>query len=112
MSVSVVNVQTTRGAQSKMGVPPGLRSCHTAKVGDYWVEGHVPAHIIQRLIAESPNDIVGLTVPGMPIGSPGMEGPNAQNYNVLAVAADGSTRVYATLKGYTEPQQPGVKVVR
>ena len=111
MTVDVVNVQTTRGAQSKLGVPREFGSCHTAKVGDYWVEGHVPADLIQRLLAEKPDDIVGLTVPGMPIGSPGMEGPNPQQYEVLAVAADGSTQVYANRQGHTEPQ-PGEKVDR
>ncbi|NNE88806.1 MAG: DUF411 domain-containing protein [Silicimonas sp.] len=110
MSVSVVNVQTTRGAQSKLGVPPEFASCHTAKVGDYWVEGHVPADLIKQLMAEKPADVVGLTVPGMPIGSPGMEGPNPQEYEILAVAADGSTRVYDSRQGHSKPQPPGEDV--
>lgn len=109
MTVRVVNVQSTRSAQSRFGVPRTLGSCHTAKVGDYWIEGHVPADLIERLMAEQPDDIRGLTVPGMPIGSPGMEGPNPEEYEVLAVASDGSTQVYATRQGHAEPQhaEPG-----
>lgn len=104
LEVSVVNVGNTRGAQSRVGVPRKLGSCHTAVVGDYWVEGHVPADLIKRLMTEKPTDIVGLTVPGMPIGSPGMEGPNPQQYEVLAVAADGSIRVYDTRQGQSRPE--------
>ena len=77
------------------GVPPHLSSCHTGVVDGYVVEGHVPADVIDRMLKERP-DIRGLAVPGMPIGSPGMEGPNPQPYDVLALMHDGSTQVYAT----------------
>lgn len=99
LSVSVVSVRDTRSIQSQMGVPRQLGSCHTAVVGDYWVEGHVPADLIQRLVAEKPDDIRGIVVPGMSIGSPGMEGPNPVRYNVLAYGADGNTTVYAMRQG-------------
>jgi hypothetical protein len=75
-------------------VPARLRSCHLAVVDKYIVEGHVPADLIQRLLRERP-DVVGLAVPGMPIGSPGMEGPNPQSYSILSFKADGSTAEFA-----------------
>lgn len=77
------------------GIPYELGACHTATVGDYVVEGHVPADVIKRMLEEKP-DIRGITVPGMPIGSPGMEGPNPQSYDILALKKDGTTEVYAT----------------
>lgn len=75
------------------GIPEEASGCHTAVVAGYTVEGHVPADIIDRLIAERP-DIVGVTVPGMPEGSPGMEGPNPVPYNVWSVDRSGELRVY------------------
>ena len=77
-----------------LGVPPEAASCHTAVIGGYFIEGHVPAEDITRLLDEHP-DISGLAVPGMPIGSPGMEGPNPQAYSVLAVQKDGKSKVFA-----------------
>lgn len=77
------------------GLAPDLQSCHTAKIGGYVVEGHVPASDIQRLLAEKP-DAVGLTVPGMPMGSPGMEaGGEKEPYEVLLVRRDGTTEVFS-----------------
>jgi len=76
-----------------MGVPDALQSCHTAVVGKYIVEGHVPADVIKKLLAEKPA-VMGLAVPGMPMGSPGMEGSSKQPYNVIAFERDGKTRVY------------------
>lgn len=99
--VSVVNVPNTQPVQSRVGVPRRLGSCHTAVVGDYWVEGHVPADLILRLMADKPEDIRGIAVPGMPAGSPGMEGPNPVRYDVLAYGSDGNTTVYATRQGLT-----------
>lgn len=83
--------------KASRGVPRQARSCHTAIVGGYVVEGHVPAADIQRLLKERPS-IVGIAVPGMPIGSPGMEvpGTRAQPYDVIAFETDGSTRVFAS----------------
>lgn len=76
------------------GVPPALGSCHTAKVGGYVIEGHVPASDIQRLLKERPK-VTGLAVPGMPAGSPGMEGPTRERYEVLTFDKAGRTTVYA-----------------
>ena len=75
-------------------VPPTATSCHTALVGSYVVEGHVPAADIKRMLAEQPK-IKGLTVPGMPIGSPGMEGPAPEKYDTLAFTETGKITVFA-----------------
>lgn len=81
--------------KARLGVPPELASCHTAEVEGYFLEGHVPAADARRLLDERPK-ARGLSVPGMPLGSPGMEVPGqSQAYDVLLVAADGSSRVYA-----------------
>lgn len=82
--------------KERVGIPFGKGSCHTAEVGGYFVEGHVPATDIRRLLAERP-DAKGLTLPGMPIGSPGMELPGraAEPYDVLLVARDGSISVFS-----------------
>jgi hypothetical protein len=77
------------------GLPHRLASCHTAFVDGYLVEGHVPASDVQRLLEERP-PIAGLAVPGMPVGSPGMEGPNPVSYDVLAFDAKGGVQVYST----------------
>ena len=78
------------------GISPQQASCHTADVEGYVIEGHVPASAIQRLLSERPN-IRGLAVPGMPMGSPGMEvaGVEAERFDVLAIAHDGTTTVFA-----------------
>lgn len=76
-----------------MGVPDALQSCHTAVVDRYVIEGHVPADVIKKLLAEKPA-VMGLAVPGMPMGSPGMEGSPRQAYNVVAFERDGKSRVY------------------
>ncbi len=76
------------------GIPSKLTSCHTGKIGGYVIEGHVPAEDVKRLLEEKP-EAIGLTVPGMPIGSPGMEGPNPESYDVLLIKPDGSTEVFA-----------------
>ncbi|MBT3042828.1 MAG: DUF411 domain-containing protein [Candidatus Thiodiazotropha sp. (ex Codakia orbicularis)] len=77
-----------------LNVPQGLQSCHTAVVGDYVVEGHVPAKEIVRLLREKPA-VEGISVPGMPMGSPGMEGPRRDNYDVLIFDGKGKTEVYS-----------------
>lgn len=76
------------------GVPPTLGACHTARVNGYTIEGHVPAADIQRLLKERPK-VVGLAVPGMPTGSPGMEGAYKERYETLAFDRNGRTTVYA-----------------
>jgi hypothetical protein len=76
-------------------VPASLRSCHTAVVGKYVIEGHVPADVVRQLLKEAPAAVVGLSAPNMPVGSPGMEGPNAKPYSIVAFKADGSSYEYA-----------------
>ncbi|MEK6805773.1 MAG: DUF411 domain-containing protein [Pseudomonadota bacterium] len=81
--------------KARLGVPPNLASCHTAQVGGYVVEGHVPAEDIRRLLTEKPA-IKGIAVPGMPIGSPGMEvGDQKESFEVIAFQAAGEPVVYA-----------------
>ena len=77
----------------EQGIPPRLHSCHTGVVGPYVIEGHVPGPIIVRLLQERPA-VAGLAVPGMPIGSPGMEGPNPQPYEVFSFDREGQVHVY------------------
>ena len=85
--------------RARLGLPQKLGSCHTALVGGYAIEGHVPAREIRRLLQERP-DAIGLAVPGMPVGSPGMDAPiygkRRDPHDVLLVRRDGSTRVYAS----------------
>ena len=92
--VSTVNKFDMKSIKSQEGVPQQLASCHTAIVGDYVIEGHVPATDIKRLLKEQPA-IVGLTVPGMPIGSPGMEGIRKDTYNVLTFTKDGDSTIFS-----------------
>ena len=85
------SIETTKRT---LGVPAGRVSCHTATVGGYTIEGHVPADLIRRLIAENPRGVRGLAVPGMPMGSPGMEGIISQQYDVLSFDEQGNVEVY------------------
>jgi hypothetical protein len=78
------------------GVPPQMSSCHTAIIDGYVVEGHVPAEQVKQLLAERPQ-IAGIAVPGMPIGSPGMEGPNPKPYQVLSFTHTGEAEAFATV---------------
>ena|SRR6478736_1451627 len=75
-------------------VPESLHSCHTAVIGPYIIEGHVPADLIRKLLKEQPK-IAGLAAPGMPAGSPGMDVPNSPPYTIVAFRADGTTYEYA-----------------
>ena len=82
--------------KDSLQIPSELAGCHTAVIGDYFVEGHVPAADIQRLLAEQPATR-GLTVPGMPMSAPGMAGPGAgDTYDTLLVGTDGSISVFAS----------------
>jgi len=83
--------------KQKYGVPEKLASCHTALVGGYIIEGHVPAADIERLLREKPKDVVGLTAPGMPQQSPGMQpdGLEPKGYDVLAFDKNGNTTVFS-----------------
>ena len=94
----VKEVATAEMGQVKgeAGVPQALGSCHTARVGGYVVEGHVPATDVRRMLTEKPA-IAGISAPGMPMGSPGMEGPYpADRYDVVSFDAQGRTAVFAS----------------
>ena len=78
-----------------LGVPAALQSCHTSMVEGYVVEGHVPADVVLKLLKEKPRG-VGLAVPGMPMGSPGMEGPTRDRYDILLFRRDGGSEVFAS----------------
>lgn len=107
--VQVRDVGNT-AARKRLGMPEKLGSCHTATVGGYVIEGHVPAADIRRLLKERPVAL-GLSVPGMPIGSPGMDGPEYQGrkdaYDVLLVQKDGSTRSFQRYPGQGRMAQQG-----
>ncbi len=92
--VRAVDLDDLTEVKQASGVPIPLRTCHTALVGDYVVEGHVPADLVKKMLAEKPN-AAGLAVPGMPIGSPGMEGTPKQAYDVLLFQKDGKTSIFA-----------------
>lgn len=95
-TATVTDVDDMNAVKTRHGVPRQARSCHTAVIGDYVVEGHVPAADVQRLLKQKPA-VAGLAVPGMPIGSPGMEvaGMKPQPYDVLAFDKSGKTTVFA-----------------
>ena len=95
--VEVTDVSNVDPVKTANGIPLNLASCHTALVGGYAIEGHVPASDVRRLLKEKP-DILGLTAPGMPPGSPGMDVPGSPPFDVLSIGKDGKTAVYATHK--------------
>ncbi|MBL8202057.1 MAG: DUF411 domain-containing protein [Chromatiales bacterium] len=95
--VEVTDVDDVDPIKKANGLPLNLASCHTALVGGYVVEGHVPASDVRRLLREKPA-ILGLAAPGMPAGSPGMDVPGSPPYDVLSVRKDGTASVYATHK--------------
>ena len=82
--------------KDSLGVPVSLRSCHTAVAGKYVIEGHVPADDLKRLVARAPKGVLGIAVPDMPAGAPGMEMPGRRDrYDVIAFSANGATSVFA-----------------
>ena len=95
---TVIDVDDMDAVKTKHKIPRRARSCHTGVIAGYSIEGHVPASDIQRLLKERPVGVVGLAVPGMPVGSPGMEVPGGrtQAYDVLAFDKDGRTSVFAS----------------
>ena len=93
--VEAIDSRNLAAERNRIGVPSKLAGCHTSTVGAYAIEGHVPAEQIKRLLRDRP-DAAGLSVPGMPIGSPGMEGPGGQDYEVLIFDRAGNASVYAT----------------
>lgn len=92
--VKVSNVEAMDAVKSRFNVPAEMRSCHTAVIGGYVIEGHVPASDIQRLLKEKPK-VAGLAAPGMPPGAPGMEASRAEPYSVMSFTKDGASAVFA-----------------
>ena len=103
------DVKDTATIRQKLGLPLKFASCHTAQFGGYVLEGHVPAPEIRRLMRDKP-EAVGLAVPGMPVGSPGMETDGSRDaYDVLLVLADGSSRVYQSYPAKLSAKSPLTK---
>ena len=92
-AVTVEDETDMAGVKRRTGVPFDLSSCHTAVAGDRVIEGHVPARVVRRFLEEGPK-VAGISVPGMPVGSPGMEGPNPQPYDVIAFDGKGNRTVF------------------
>jgi len=99
-TVSVVGTDRVDAVRTRLGIPPRLASCHTAELGDYAIEGHVPAGAIARLLAEKPA-AQGLAVPGMPAGAPGMGGSLPVTYAVVLFGPQGR-RIFARYRGTRE----------
>ena len=93
--VTVYDLSDLTQIKTEYGVPQTLASCHTAIVDGYVVEGHVPIYVIQKMLKEKPK-VTGITVPGMPMGSPGMEGDYSEPYDVLTFDRQGNTKVYTS----------------
>jgi hypothetical protein len=93
----VIETRDLDAVKSRLGVPDDLAACHTAQLADYVIEGHVPAAALKRLLAEKPN-ATGLAVPGMPVGSPGMEGGSPEKYDVVLFGPNGR-RTYMSFVG-------------
>lgn len=94
-NVTSKNIRNMNPVKKEIGVKRQFQSCHTAKIGKYFIEGHVPAKDIRKLLKEKP-DIKGLSVPGMPMGSPGMEGPRKDKYNVVAIDNNDRATIYSS----------------
>lgn len=93
--VKVNDLNDVTPIKNRLKVPPRVATCHTAVVDGYVIEGHVPAADVRRMLKERP-DILGLVVPGMPAGSPGMESPRPEPYDVLALGKDGELKVFSS----------------
>ena len=101
-SVSVTESDELDSVKEKLGIPADLRTCHTGQIGSYLLEGHVPAAGVAYLLREKPEGMTGLAVPGMPVGSPGMEvkGAQPQEYSVILFGPAGR-KEWAKFKGIT-----------
>lgn len=94
IQVKTIDVEDLSEIKAASGVPSPLQTCHTAVIQGYVVEGHVPGDVVQQLLRDKPA-IAGIAVPGMPIGSPGMDGSPKQPYDIIAWDKAGKTRVFA-----------------
>ena len=92
--VEAIDQNDMNSVKQAAGIPRKLASCHTARIDGYIIEGHVPAADIKRLLQERP-EVAGLTVPGMPMGSPGMEGHRQDKYDVLTFTESGKTGIFS-----------------
>tara|TARA_R110001592_G_scaffold254129_6_gene517546 strand:+ start:1817 stop:2365 length:549 start_codon:yes stop_codon:yes gene_type:complete len=98
--VKARNRQNLNAIKKEFGIQPRYQSCHTGVVDGYIFEGHIPASLVERFLEEKPGDAIGLAVPGMPVGSPGMEMEERfDSYDVLLLKSDGSSEVYAHIDG-------------
>lgn len=93
--VKAIDTYDVASVKDRYGLPDDLGACHTALVDGYVVEGHVPADVVKKLLTDRP-DVVGIAVPGMPMGSPGMEGSRVDHYDVIAFKKDGARSVFAS----------------
>jgi hypothetical protein len=102
-NVSVTETDDLDAVKTKLGIPEDLRTCHTGQLGEYLLEGHVPAVAVANFLREKPQGMIGLAVPGMPVGSPGMEvkGAKLDEYSVI-LFGPASRRVWARFKGAVE----------
>jgi len=91
--VTLIEVDDIAAHQEEQGVPSDVRGCHSGRVGDYMVEGHVPADLLKRFLEEDAG-LAGIAVPGMVVGSPGMEGSEPVPYDILTFDLDGSRKIY------------------
>jgi hypothetical protein len=96
-TTNVIDTKELDPVKQRLGVPDDLAACHTAEASNYVVEGHVPASAVKRLLAERPS-ATGLAVPGMPVGSPGMEGGEPETYDVMLFGPNGR-RPYMRFRG-------------
>ena len=105
--ITVKNRQNLNAVKQEFGIEPRHQSCHTGEAHGYVFEGHIPATIIKQFLDERPPHAVGLAVPGMPIGSPGMEmGSRFDPYDIILLKKDGSSAVYAHIAGPETVLQP------
>lgn len=94
--VEVVTLTSLERTKEEYNIPDELQSCHTAYVDGYFVEGHIPSYVVDKLLAEKP-DIAGIALPGMPIGTPGMPGQKAEDWVIYAVHHDGTYEEYMVI---------------
>lgn len=95
-STTVNNIDNLNPIKNSHGIAPAIQSCHTAVSENYVFEGHIPATVVKQFLTEKPSGARGLTVPGMPLGSPGMEmGDRRDAYDVLMIKDNGTTELYA-----------------
>ena len=94
MSIEIVQSQNMSQIRNELGVPKEARGCHTSIIDGIIVEGHVPADLVHKVLKERPEGMIGIAVPSMPVGSPGMEGGYKEDYAVMVFDSKGKTHVY------------------